>query len=300
MPDPGRLETQKVVTLCGYWESNPGLLIEQPAVSTPKPSLQPQTIVMRCTQRLPFSVLSQAVLQRWILCGLEAPWRPLRWPCRVAPQASCLSTGQRQHTFLFVRQGTNSLTFSCLTKVRFPSSQATVQSECAKQSQKYKGIDVSPQRPCALALCKIPSGCILQRPGVGLFKCNQGALGKVSSAFADGSIQVGPEFTGLVGVPYTGNVCWITYQSHLVSGLMLPSGLSKPPSKLVSSQARGWKRGLLMILQAWLALKLPNKSLDIPLALCHPVNPKGSWLSAHPCPQHQSPPSGGLCWVTHP
>lgn len=52
MPDPGRLETQKVVTLCGYWESNPGLLIEQPAVSTPKPSLQPQTIVMRYTRRL--------------------------------------------------------------------------------------------------------------------------------------------------------------------------------------------------------------------------------------------------------
>lgn len=145
------------------------------------------------------------------------------------------------------------------------------------------------------ARCEIPSVCIYQRPGVDLFKCNEGALGKVRSEYR-WSIQVGPEFTGLWGLP-TGHICLITYQPHLVSGLMLPSGLSRPhPStRLVRSQLRHRKRGLL-VLQACLALKLPSKHLGIPLALC-PCESQGLLVIPHPHPS-PVPTLVWVCWVT--
>lgn len=55
-------------------------------------------------------------------------------------------------------QGVKGLNFNCSTKGYFSGLQILVQCEYAERGQECKCIDAVPRRPCAPALCKIPSG----------------------------------------------------------------------------------------------------------------------------------------------
>lgn len=118
----------------------------------------------------------------------------------------------------------------------------------------------------------------------------------VSSELTGGNIQVGPEFTEIVGGSHTGNIRALTHQPHLVSRLMLPSGLNRPHLLTQTGQLPVERLGKGPTGPSdLLSSDVARQVLGIPLALCHPVNSKGSWLLAY---QQPSPCSCGLRWVS--
>lgn len=92
--------------------------------------------------------------------GPATPRRPEAacgaWPCRPATCSSGTVTAHPSITPFSPRA--KGLNFNCSTKGYFSGLQVPVQCEYAERSQECKCMDAVPRRPCAPALCRIPSG----------------------------------------------------------------------------------------------------------------------------------------------
>lgn len=92
----------------------------------------------------------------------ESPGGPetprLLWT--VAEQTGRFSPGimTTYPSIMTFSQRAKGLNFNCSTKGYFSGLQVLVQCEYIERGQECKCIDAVPRRPCALALCKIPSG----------------------------------------------------------------------------------------------------------------------------------------------